>query len=103
MLEKFYYTVDFSDIKSFDEIHEILDESLRFAEPYYGNLDSLFDCLTDMLCDISIIEIRGLERLGEHNGYDQKFLEVFSCAKHVWGDKSSDRFFVTIVHEDVTR
>ena len=54
MLEKRKYSVDFSNVRNYSDIHRILDESLEFAEFYYEDLDSLYDCLTDMLCDISI-------------------------------------------------
>lgn len=103
MLEKKYYSVDFSNVKEYNDIHRILDESLKFAEFYHEDLDSLYDCLTDMLCDISIIEIHGIENLKKYNDYDKRISEVFSYAKHAWGAKSCDRFFVTIVHKDGTR
>ena len=102
MLEKYHYRVDFSDVKDFWDIHAALEKDLRFFE-YYGDLDSLFDCLTDMLCDVSVIEIYGLEKLKKYDGYDQRLLGVFSDTKHAWGQKSSNRFFVTVVHDDGTR
>lgn len=102
MLEKKHYKVDFSEVKSFYDIHSVLNDSLEFFE-YYGDLDSLYDSLTNMLCDISIIEIYGLEELGKYDGYDKKILEVFSETKHAYDDAFLDRFFVTIVHEDGTR
>lgn len=102
MLEKHYYKLNFSNIQHFWDIHTTLEKDLDLFE-YYGDLDSLFDCLTNMLCDISIIEIFGLEKLKKHDGYDQRLLNVFSDTKHTWGEKSSNRFFVTIIHEDGTR
>ena len=103
MLDTYRFKVDFSKVRSYADIHRILDESLDFAEFYYENLDSLYDCLTDMLCDISIIEIHGIEKLKKYDGYDKKVLEVFSETKHAWGEEYSDRFLVTVVHEDGTR
>ena len=102
MLEKHYYKLNFSNIQHFWDILTTLEKDLDLFE-YYGDLDSLFDCLTNMLCDISIIEIYGLEKLKKHDGYDQRLLNVFSDTKHTWGEKSSNRFFVTIIHEDGTR
>ena len=102
MLEKHYYKLNFSNIQHFWDIHTTLEKDLDLFE-YYGDLDSLFDCLTNMLCDISIIEIYGLEKLKKHDGYYQRLLNVFSDTKHTWGEKSSNRFFVTIIHEDGTR
>ncbi len=102
MLEKKYYKVDFSLAKNLWDVHSILGDKLKFFE-YYGDLDSLYDSLTNMLCDISIIEIHGMERLKEFNGYDKRVRDVFFDAKHAYDDEFSDRFFVTIVHEDGTR
>ena len=102
MLEKKYYKVDFSNVKELKDIHDILDESLSLFD-YYCNLDSLYDCLTDLLCEISFIEIIGLEKLKKFNGYDKKIIEVFYDAKHDWGEEFSDRFLVTIVHDDGTK
>ena len=103
MLYRFNYHVDFSNIENFWDIHRILKKSLNFPDYYGKNLDALFDCLTDMLGDVSIIEIRGLEKIKKYDGYDRRLLKVFSDAKHAFDDEFSDRFFVTIVHEDGTR
>ena len=102
MLDTYNYKIDFSSVKYFHDIHTILDESLEFTE-YYGDLDSLYDCLTDMLCDISIIEIHNLENLKKYKDYDKKLIDVFKDTKHAFDDEFSDRFFVTIIHKDGTR
>ena len=103
MLDTNKYTVDFSNVNNYREIHSILKQSLNFPYYYGGHLDALFDCLTDMLSDISIIEICGLEKLKQYNDYDQKIIKVFQDAKHDWGDEFANRFLVTIIHEDGTR
>ena len=102
MLNTYKYKVDFSGVKDYRDIHGILKESLDFPDYYGGHLDALFDCLTDMLGTISIIEIHGLEKLEKYDGYDKRVIDIFRDAKHVY-DEFSDRFFVTIVHEDGTR
>lgn len=102
MLNTYKYKVDFSSAKDCRDIHIILKESLNFPDYYGGHLDALFDCLTDMLGAISIIEIHGIEKLEKYDGYDKRVIDVFRDAKHVY-DEFSDRFFVTIVHEDGTR
>ena len=103
MLYRFNYRVDFSTVEDFLDIHRILKKSLNFPDYYGGHLDALFDCLTDMLAWESHIELIGLEKLKKYDAYDKKLIEVFSDAKHDYNDKFSDRFFVTIVHEDGTR
>ena len=102
MLEKHHYKVDFSNVKDFWDIHTTLEKDLDFFD-YYGDLDSLYDCLTDMLCYISIIEIHNIDKLAKFDNYDKRLLDVFHDAKHDWGDEFSDRFSVTIVHQDGTR
>ena len=103
MLDTYRFKIDFSNVKDYREIHSILEQSLNFPYYYGGHLDALFDCLTDMLCYNSIIEIHGLENLKKYNDYDKKIIEVFQDAKHDWGDEFADRLLVTIVHEDGTR
>ncbi len=102
MLDTYRYKVDFSNIEDYREIHQILKESLDFPDYYGGNLDALFDCLTDMLGDISIIEIHGIEKLKKFDGYDKRLLKVFYDAKFVYNE-FSNRFLVTIVHENGRR
>lgn len=102
MLEKHYYKLDFSSVKEFWDIHATLEKDLDLFD-YYGDLDSLYDSLTNMLCDISIIEIHGLDKLKKFDNYSKRILEVFYEAKHDWGDEFAKRFFVTIVHSDGTR
>lgn len=102
MLETKHYKVDFSTVKNERDIHSILNRSLNFFD-YCENLDSLYDCLTNMLCHISIIEIHGIEKLKKFGGYDRRLLEIFYDAKHDWGENFSRRFIVTIVHADGTR
>jgi RNAse (barnase) inhibitor barstar len=101
MLEKHHYKVDFSNIKDFWDIHTTLEKDLKLFD-YSGDLDSLYDCLTDKLCYFSTIEIHGLDKLKKYDNYDKRLLEVFYEAKHDWGDEFSNRFFVTIVHKDGT-
>ena len=103
MLYKFNYKIDFSNVKSFWDIHKILKESLNFPDYYGGHLDALFDCLTDMLAWESHIEIIGLKELEKFDKYNDKLIEVFTDAKHDYNDKFSNRFFVTIIHDDGTR
>ena len=104
MLDTYRYKVDFRNVEYYIEIHEVLKRDLEFPDYYGGNLDALWDCLTDMLGDISIIEIYNSEVISKkyHEEW-QGIIEAFRETKHAYGDKYSDRFFVTIVHNDGTR
>ena len=57
------YTVDFSKVKYYIEIHEVLKRDLDFPDYYGGNTDALWDCLTDMLGDPSYIELFAFEEV----------------------------------------
>ena len=104
MLDTYRYKVDFSEVQHFIDIHEVLKRDLDFPDYYGGHLDALWDCLTDMLCDISIIEIYNSEKILDKFQYEwQEIIEVFKDTKHAYKNKYSNRFFVTIVHEDGTR
>ena len=104
MLDTYRYKVDFRNVEYYIEIHEVLKRDLEFPDYYGGHLDALWDCLTDMLGDISIIEIYNWEVISKKY-YDewQEIIEIFKETKHAYNDKYSDRFFVTIVHPDGTR
>ena len=104
MLDTYRYKVDFREVKYYIEIHEVLKRDLEFPDYYGGDLDALWDCLTDMLSDISIIEIYNSEAISKkyHEEW-QGIIEIFKETKHAYNDKYSDRFFVTIVHQDGTR
>ena len=104
MLEVYKYKVDFSEVKDYIEIHEVLKRDLDFPDYYGGNLDALWDCLTDMLGGINYIELHGFDVIEKR--YPEESKEIYSIlqeTKHAYNDKYSDRFFVTIVHEDGTR
>ena len=42
------YVLDAEKMQTREEMHEYLKEVLEFPEYYGGNLDALYDCLTDM-------------------------------------------------------
>jgi hypothetical protein len=57
-----------------------------------------------MLGDISFIEIIGLENVKKQCEEDyEEIMRLLKKTKHAYENKFSDRFFVTIVHEDGTR
>ena len=85
MLDTYRYKVDFREVKYYMEIHEVLKRDLEFPDYYGGNLDALWDCLTDMLCDISIIEIYNSEVISKkyHEEW-QEIIKVFKETKHAY-------------------
>ena len=104
MSDTYRYKVDFSKVQYFIEIHEVLKRDLDFPDYYGGNTDALWDCLTDMLGDFYQIDIVGFENIKKiYNDEWNNIINIFKKAKHAYGDKYSDRFFVTLIHEDGTR
>ena len=73
------YTVDFSNVKYYIEIHEVLKRDLDFPDYYGGNTDALWDCLTDMLGDPSYIELFGFEEVQKR--YLGSFLFGFELSR----------------------
>ena len=62
-MDIYRYKVDFSNVKHFIDIHEILKRDLDFPDYYGGNLDALWDCLTDqLLSGITYIEFYNTRR-----------------------------------------
>ena len=54
------YIIDFTGVKYYLQIHEIIKEALDFPDYYGKNWDAFWDCLTDMVGDPLHIEIYGL-------------------------------------------
>ncbi len=103
-MKTYYYTVDFSKVKYYGEIHEVLERALDFPKYYGGNLDALNDCLTDMLSEKSFIEIKGFDDLDERfDGSFSEILNIFKRTKHIFGEKFEGRFNVTLIYKDGRR
>lgn len=58
-----------------NEIHNYLKKKMKFPDYYGGNLDALYDCLTDISADTAI-DIR----YDVENDLQKAVLEVFSDA-----------------------
>lgn len=92
------YTIDFSNVKYYMEIHPIIQEALDFPEYYGCNLDALWDCLTDMVGRPIHIEIIGLEVIERKFGdYANKLINTFRDLKHYCNDKYSHEIRIEIV------
>lgn len=62
------YVLDFSKIKYYSELHEIIKKELDFPDYYGKNWDAFWDCLTDMVGRPINIEVRGIEKLEQNYG-----------------------------------
>ena len=98
------YSVDFSEVKYYVEIHEVLKRDLKLPDYYGGNTDALWDCLTDMLGDPTYIELLGVEEVQKRYKSEwDSIVRVFIKIKHAYNDKYSNSFIVVLVNNDGTR
>ena len=78
------YILDCEEMTDRERTHEYIAEVLEFTDYYGGNLDALFDCLTEMgESSILFINLDALEMLGDYSG---ALLAVFEEAEQVNDD-----------------
>lgn len=89
--DKTTYTVDFENAHNYFEIHDALKSGLDFPEYYGANLDALYDCLTEMIDNDSIIILKNFQNAEKASeDYANKILKVFHNAKHYADDLFPD-------------
>lgn len=92
------YTIDFSKVQYYLEMHEIIKAELDFPDYYGRNFDALWDCLTDMVGRPLHIEIIGLEVIERKFGDKARQLcNVFKELKHYNNDKYVNEIKIEIV------
>ena len=76
------YILDVSELKSCGAFHARLKETLSFPVWYGGNLDAMYDCLTDLPRG-TVLRIRGMAALEAHLGprYTAKLRRVLNDAR----------------------
>ena len=100
-MSKEKYTIDFSNVKHYMEMHPIIQKALDFPDYYGCNLDALWDCLTDMVGRPIHIEIIGLEVLERSFGdYGEKLVDTFRDLKHYDNDAYAHEIQIEIVSGD---
>ena len=78
------YVIDFTSVDSAGKAHGLIKKSLDFPEYYGGNLDALYDCLSDLpACEIELCNVAQLGALGV---YKEKLLSVFRDAEQDFGN-----------------
>ena len=77
------YTIDFTNVQYYLEMHKIIQKSLDFPRLLRLQLGSLWDCLTDMYGDAMHIEIIGIDVIRRKFGdAADKMLEILKRFKH---------------------
>ena len=73
--------LDGEKISSKDELHKLMESVLDFPEWYGGNLDALYDCLTDLMEEVDI-HLQNIEAFHQNLGeYADKLLRVLHDAE----------------------
>lgn len=85
--DKELYTVDFKGARHYLEIHKALKDGLDFPDYYGGNLDALWDCMTELIDNNVVIILKNYQFVEKANKeYAEKILDVFKDAKHFAND-----------------
>ena len=101
-MSKEKYTIDFTNVNYYLEMHAVIWKALDFPDYYGGNLDALWDCLRDMVGEPIHIEILGLDVVERKFGdYAGKLIETFKELKHYRNDKYSNEIQIEMVSGDV--
>ena len=97
------YTVDFTIVNYYLEMHAVIWHSLDFPDYYGDNWSAFWDCLTDMYGDPIHIEIIGLDVIERKFGADttRKMLEILKRFKHFNNDLFSDDIKIELVRGDI--
>ena len=95
------YTVDFTNVNYYLEMHAIIWKTLDFPEYYGCNWSAFWDCLTDMYGDPMHIEIIGLDVIERKFGDSaEKMIKILRKFKHYNNDLFSNDIKIEIVNVD---
>ena len=100
-MSKEKYTIDFTNVKYYLEMHGVIWYALAFPDYYGCNWSAFWDCLTDMYGEPIHIEIIGLEVIERKFGdAASKMIEILKRFKHFNNDLFSDSIQIEIVRGD---
>lgn len=92
------YSIDFSNVEHYLEMHKTIQAALDFPEYYGCNWDAFWDCLTDLLGRPIHIEIIGLEVIErKFPSASQKLVEILKEFKHSENDEYAHQIQIEIV------
>lgn len=93
------YTIDFSNVNHYLEIHFIIREALDWPDYYGCNWDAFWDCLTNMLGRPIHIEIIGLDVIERKFGDTAKtMIDILREFKHCENDDFTNDIQIEIVN-----
>ena len=95
------YTVDFTNVKYYLEMHAVIWKSLDFPDYYGCNWSAFWDCLTDMYGDPVHIEIIGLDVIEQKfDGAAEKMISILRRFKHFANDRFANNIKIEVVDEN---
>ena len=95
------YTTDFTNVKTYLEMHFIIRESFDFPDYYGCNWDAFWDCLTNMVgrpVHIEIIALDVIER--NFDNAAKLMIDTLREFKHYEDDEFVDDIKIEIVRGD---
>jgi len=72
--------LDGNKITDRETLHKTLAENLNFPDWYGGNLDALYDCLTDLSEDVRLVIVHRAKLRAPLGPYGDRLFRVFSQA-----------------------
>ena len=87
------YTIDFSNVKYYSEVHTVIKEALDFPDYYGENWDAFWDCITDLIAfgeplHIEIFGLDVIEKLFDNTA--NVFIECLREAKHYYDEEDGE-------------
>lgn len=97
------YTIDFTEVNYYLEMHAVIWQALEFPDYYGCNWSAFGDCLSEMYGEPVHIEIIGIDVIERKFGADttKKMLEILKRYKHFCDDMFSDNIKIELVSGDV--
>ena len=100
-MSKEKYTIDFTNVKYYLEMHGVIWHALAFPDYYGCNWDAFWDCLTNMVGRPIHIEIIGLDVIErKFDGTAERMIEILREFKHYEDDEFVDDIRIEIVDDD---
>lgn len=95
------YTIDFTNVKYYLEMHEIIRDSLNFPAYYGCNWDAFWDCITDMVGKKLYIRIIGIENIRKKFNDEADILKsILEEFKHYENDLYINDISIEIIYKD---
>ena len=95
------YTIDFTKVNSYLEMHFVIRQALDWPDYYGCNWDAFWDCLTNMLGRPIHLEINGLDVVErKFDNAAKTMIETLKEFKHYDNDEFIDDIKIEIVRAD---